>query len=144
MASTLSKRNLVVGVSVAVALTAGLAGCATNPMDAAACTAFVTAQSTYDDVANTALKDNNPVNSALWTAAWKALPTAITGAAKLANGEALKKAFTAYDEVLASNANAAEAKRLEIWQAGYAQGVVSVCVSTGNAKPDDLTPINVP
>lgn len=122
----------------------GLVGCVTNPLDAAACTAFVTAQNVYDDTANNAIKDNNPVNSGLWTAAWKALPTTITGAAKLANGEPLKKAFAAYTEVLDTNTNAAEAKRLEIWSAGYAQTVMSVCVSTGGAKKGDLTPINVP
>lgn len=122
----------------------GLVGCVTNPLDAAACTAFVTAQNVYDDTANNAIKDNNPVNSGLWTAAWKALPTAISGAAKLANGDPVKKAFAAYTEVLDTNTNAAEAKRLEIWSAGYAQTIMSVCVSTGGAKQGDLTPINVP
>ena len=122
----------------------GLVGCVTNPLDAAACTAFVTAHNVYDDTANNAIKDNNPVNSGLWTAAWTALPTTITGAAKLANGDPLKKAFAAYTEVLDTNENAAEAKRLEIWSAGYAQTVMSVCVSSGGAKQGDLTPINVP
>jgi hypothetical protein len=136
-------KTLIAGAS-GIALLAGLAGCATNPLDAAACTAFITAQNVYDDTANNALKDNNPVNSGLWTAAWKALPTAVTGAAKLADGDALKKAFAAYTEVLDTNENAAEAKRLEIWSAGYAQTVMSVCVSSGGAKADDLTPINVP
>jgi hypothetical protein len=122
----------------------GIAGCATNPLDAAACKAFVTAQNVYDDAANNALTDNTPVNSGLWTAAWKALSPAVTGAARLANGDALKKAFSAYTDVLEANTNAAEAKRLEIWQTGYAQTIMSVCVSTGGAQPDELTPINVP
>ena len=128
---------------MALALGLGLTGCASNPMDAAACTAFIAAQNVYDDTANNAIKDNNPVNSGLWTAAWKALPAGVEASAKLANGDALKKAFTGYIDVLKANTNAAEAKRLEIWNLGYAQTIVSVCSSTGAANAKDLTPINV-
>ena len=133
--------TVLVAVSAAtLALTLG--ACAAPPLDAAACTAFVTAQNAYTDVANKSLTENTPVNSALWTAAWKALLPAVDASAKLATTDKLKTAFTGYETVLKATTNASEAERQQVWQTGYAQVVFQECVNLHAAKDGELTPLN--
>ncbi len=125
----------------ALAVVAGLSGCSVNPMDAAACKAFFVAQSAYDDTANKAVADNSPVNSGLWTVAWKALPTGVSAAAQLAGTDELKQLFAKYTTVLEGSTNAAEVARTAIWNEGYAQAIVTYCVNTKAASDSEFTPI---